>query len=535
MKNLKDLKKHIIRNIDPKWTTLEKVRYVYLESGKNLQKHTEFYLTIDDKLSNGLNSRELDKVLLGRLKSEEWNKMLCKTGAEFIKEVLNYLGISSQLVETVGYTKIKGMKNHLHHYFLSVNVDGKNIFLTPAADYFNIQNGLCTLRFGSEISYLLNGEPFYKSNIGEIPHIVLSKEEIKELDDKIGYTTKVATQTRKGEVVETMYIDDIMKKDRDSYINILSLEAPFYNEIINELTKDGIKSISDKRNNWNNVINIICERVGKRISDISGKPYEFTEYVNRGNYNEWFKYMNNFFDKGSYKNTEVIYSNPNLILNKANKLCQLLISFCNKNVDSDDKETILSFRNSFNKNIMELSKHFIDPRFVIEPKNKDDYVSSTYINHKFKTMMPILFNTNSGLQDKFNTEGYSEQIEYFKKCIEYLFMELNKKNLLEEDDDIKIHPIFKRMNLYTYRNKENGNYGVYIGISDSNEEDGNPIFWYKYNLVDNILERTSLINITAESSKSGKYEIISNRLKNVINNIRDIEEAGNKPFVLTLQ
>ena len=127
MKNLKDLKKHIIRNIDPKWTTLEKVRYVYLESGKNLQKHTEFYLTIDDKLSNGLNARELDKVLLGRLKSEEWNKMLCKTGAEFIKEVLNYLGISSQLVETVGYTKIKGMKNHLHHYFLSVNIDGKNI------------------------------------------------------------------------------------------------------------------------------------------------------------------------------------------------------------------------------------------------------------------------------------------------------------------------------------------------------------------------------------------------------------------------
>ena len=99
----------------------------------------------------------------------------------------------------------------------------------------------------------------------------------------------------------------------------------------------------------------------------------------------------------------------------------------------------------------------------------------------------------------------------------------------------EIHPIFKRMNLYTYRNKENGNYGVYIGISDSNEEDGNPIFWYKYNLVNNILERTSLINITAESSKSGKYEIISNRLKNVINNIRDIEEAGNKPFVLTLQ
>ena len=535
MKNLKDLKKHIIRNIDPKWTTLEKVRYVYLESGKYLQKHTEFYLTIDDKLSNGLNARELDKVLLGRLKSEEWNKMLCKTGAEFIKEVLNYLGISSQLVETVGYTKIKGMKNHLHHYFLSVNIDGKNIFLTPAADYFNIQNGLCTLRFGSEISYLLNGEPFYKSNIGEIPHIVLSREEIKEIDDKLGYTTRIITETRRGPVIEKVYIDDIMKRDRDSYVNILGMETPFYTGIFDEFCKEGNKRISDKRNNWNNIINYVCENVGKRISEITGKPYNYSEYVNRNNYSDWFSYMNNFFEKNNYKNNEVIYANPNLLLNKANKLCNLIIDFCSKNVDSNDKDTILTFRDTYNKFTLDLSKHFIDPRFVIEPKDKDNYVSSIYLNHKFKTMMPILFNTNTGLLDRINTEGYSEQIEFFKKCIESMFSELSKKNLFKGDDDFKLHPIFKRVNLYTYRNKDTSNYGVYIGINDIDDNGKRSVFWYKYNLADNILEKTSLMNITIESAKSGRYEIISNRLKNVINNIRDIEEAGNKPFVLKIE
>ena len=63
MINLKELKKHIILNIDPEWTTLEKVRYVYIESGKYLQKHTEFFLTVDGKLSvSKLSPRKLDKI-----------------------------------------------------------------------------------------------------------------------------------------------------------------------------------------------------------------------------------------------------------------------------------------------------------------------------------------------------------------------------------------------------------------------------------------------------------------------------------------
>ena len=158
MKNIKELKKHILSNINPNWSTLEKVRFVYVESGKYLQKHTEFFLTVDDKLTETkLNPKKLDRIYMGRLNSDEWNKMLCKTGAEFIKDVLNILGIESQLVETVKYTKIKGMKHHLHHYFLCVNVGGYNIFLTPAADYANIQIGFGTLRFGSEISYLVDG------------------------------------------------------------------------------------------------------------------------------------------------------------------------------------------------------------------------------------------------------------------------------------------------------------------------------------------------------------------------------------------
>ena len=530
MQNLKDLKKYILRNIDENWSTLEKVRFVYIEAGKVLQKHTEFFLTVDDKLSNGLSSRSLDKVFMGRTSSEEWNKMICKTGAEFIKDVLSFLGISSQLVETVGYQKIKGMKHHLHHYFLSVNVDGKNIFLTPAADYFNIQNGLCTLRFGSEISYLLDGKPFYKSPTGEIPHITLSREEIQKIDEKLGYTTRIVTNTRKGEKVEHLYYDDIIRRDKYAYINMLAMDTDFYLGLFPVDDSDNpIKIISDKRNNWNDIINYICEEVGHRIASIEGIKYEFYNYINRSNFNEWLMYMDCLFDKSAYKNEEYYYANPNLILNKARKLCTTIINFCNKNVNSDDKDTILKFRESYTREVTDLSTHFIDSKYVIEPINRDEYVSNTYINHKLKTILYNVFNVNSGFTEPMNRQGYSEQIEFFKKAIEMMFPELSKKNLFKRDEDFKLHPIFKRIRLFTYRNKKTNNYGVYIGITNSHTEEKNSsVIWYKYNLADNILEKTSLVNITMESSESGKYEIISSRLKNVINSVRAIEDAGNR-------
>ena len=121
MQNLNQLKKHILSLIDDSWSDLEKTRFVYLEAGKYLEKHTEFYLTLDDKLTySKLVPKKLDKVYLGRLRKEEWNKMICKTGAEFIKDVLEELKIKSFLVETVEYIKVKGMKNHLHHFSLQL-------------------------------------------------------------------------------------------------------------------------------------------------------------------------------------------------------------------------------------------------------------------------------------------------------------------------------------------------------------------------------------------------------------------------------
>ena len=536
MINLKELKRYILSNVQEHWTDLEKVRYVYIMSGKYLQKHTEFFLTLDDKLTEtALSPKKLDKVYMGRLNKDEWNKMLCKTGAEFIKDVLSDLNIQSTLVETVDYTKVKGMKHHLHHYFLSVsvNMDGvmNNIFLTPAADYANIQNGFCTLRFGSEISYLINGKPFYKS-LKEIPHITLTRKDIKKLDDRLGFTIKISKDNKRNEnnSYQTEYLDELIKKNRKLYIDHLAMDTEFYQYIMpSDIDERKIKSILDPRNNWNDLINYIATMTGKRVEEITGNKYEFEGYIHRFNFKYWTNYIYTLFDKNDYDQKEVFYANPVLLVSKVKALCESIILFLSKDRAEIEEGEVLKFRNEFNRLLLESSKHFIDKRFVIEPKNSNDYISNIYINHKFSKFFPYVINANSGTKEDLNKEGFSEQIEYIKRIIELMFDELNRKNLLKEEEDFKLNPIFKRINIYSIRKRNNKGYGIYVSILDSDHDHVvNPTYWYKYDLVDNTFEKTSLSRITIESSKKGKYEILSNRLKNVLENI---DNGDTKPPV----
>lgn len=527
MKNLKELKKHILNNIDPDWSILEKVRYVYIESGKYLQKHTEFFLSIDNKLTeNKLSPKRLDKVYQGRLKKEEWNKMICKSGAEFIKDVLEELKIKSSLVETVGYVKVKGMKNHIHHFTLCVDIGGNNIFLTPASDYSNIQEGMSTKHFGIDVPYIVDGEYIYKGR--EIPHIILTKQELKEIDDKIGYTTKIIKNDKKDHnIVKSEYIDDFMSNERDAYLDYLAQSTDFYQSVMpDDDDKKEFRHFSDPRNNWNFVIDNICHRTGKRIAKLTGNKYKHDDFVSRTSFKEWCSKIETLFDEQDYKNKGLLYSNPVLLYNKSKTLCNSIIIFYNKvihkSVYDDD---IKQFSRTFLRLLNETSKHFIDERFVIEPKNSKEYIPSTYINHKFNTYFPYLLNANSGYKEDLNRRGFSEQSEAVKKTIEIMFQDFNSKNLLKEPDpSFKYSPIFKRINIYSVRKRGEEGYILYFAITDSDMRGTSSSYWYKYDLDENIFEKTTLTKIAIESSKVGKFEILSNRLKSELGVLEDTAE-----------
>ena len=530
MQNLKELKKHIISNINPSWSNIEKVRYAYLESGKYLQKHTEFFLSVDDKLTvTKLSPKILDKIYMGRLNSDEWNKMVCKTAAEFLKDVLDELNIKSTLVETVDYIKLKGMKNHLHHYTLAINVDGNNIFVTPASDYPYIKRGMSTKHFGISVPFVLDDEQIYKGH--EIPHIVLSKEELRKIDEKIGYITRIEKTDKKGiPDYKSDYIDDLIKNNRYLYINILAETTSFYQSILpDDEEKRVIKSLSNPANNWNFIIDNICNRVGKRIAQITGTKYDSKDFISRAKFNDWYQRVESLYNADDYKQSEIYYANPNLLLNKSKALVNSIILFYDKvikgKVTGKDME---SFNSTFTRLVSETSKHFIDSKFVIEPKDINEYVPNIYINHKFITLFPILTDVNNGYETCFVNEGFSEQTEILKRTIELMFLELNSKNILKvPDPSFKYSPILKRINLYTARKRNTNDYITYISITDSDNIGNSTSYWYKYDFIQNTLEKTHLVKIALESSIHGQYEIISNRLKKELK-LDKIEEKTEK-------
>ena len=528
MKNLKELKNYILNNIKNDWTELEKTRYVYIISGKYLQKHTEFFLSLDNKLKETkLSIKKMDNIYLGRLKKEEWNKMVCKTGAEFIKDVLDELNIKSHLVETVKYIKVKGMRNHLHHYTLCVNVDENNIFITPTSDYPYIKMGMATKHFGIDVPYIVDGEIFYKGN--EIDHIILTKKELKEIDDKLGLTEKYYDDSKKDEI-KNVYTDELLKKDKNLYINFLAQNTDFYLGIIPiDEDKRKIKFITDDHNNWNELINYICFNVGKKISELTNNEYDLNEYIDINNFNLWDDYTRYLLLNEKKDIKDIFYSNPVLLKNKAKALCELIISFKLKNKFEMEPSDIIKFRNTFNRLLLEVSKHFIDPKFVIEPKDKNNYVSNAYINHKFSTLFPYLMNANTGFKEKINREGFSEQSEIIKRLIEIMFQDLNSNNLYKENIvGFKYSPIFKRINIYTIRKNNTNNYMLLFAITDSDTNSVSSSYWYKYDIKDNIFEKTSFAKVISESSRRGKYEILSNRLKNALENLENQESYNLK-------
>lgn len=49
---LNELIEQITSSVEPSWDTLKKIRYVYIELGKYLEKNTDFFMTVMHKVHN---------------------------------------------------------------------------------------------------------------------------------------------------------------------------------------------------------------------------------------------------------------------------------------------------------------------------------------------------------------------------------------------------------------------------------------------------------------------------------------------------
>lgn len=145
----------IVAAIDPAWDKLQKIRFVYLELGKYLEKNADFFE--NSKLLNyGYSEDEMaaiyydDKLYeANRVNARKQYQVICKSAALFLKRTFDKLGIDAEYVHTVGSV------DNILHWFIVVKDDaGEQYFLTLAADLPYIKNNFPTVHFGNDIKCL---------------------------------------------------------------------------------------------------------------------------------------------------------------------------------------------------------------------------------------------------------------------------------------------------------------------------------------------------------------------------------------------
>ena len=354
---LKKVSSEIISRINPEWTDLQKIRFVYIELGKYLEKNTDFFL--NKKMTNGkMSSAELLEIYQDNMVGvsfrddfQEQYQVICRSAALFLKTIYDELGIESQYVYTI--KEEEGIK----HWFLAAKdgADGKFVFLTLAADLANIKNNFPTEHFATHISYQYDGIQYYDAP-SEIDHKVMSSKEVEELDLSLGYTRFYPRI--EGHQVN---IDLDSRSYRDLYYSLLVENSEIYRIFQNKLhiQEDSFRNIDD----------ISDDEFTSFVQELEGFVMSHTSELLK----EDFPYHNGESVEEFIRNAILIMINKyNLSIDHKNMPVKKLIRECKKKIPKNEHKYIAflklySYLINIHENIssfVSLSKVITCPCFI---------------------------------------------------------------------------------------------------------------------------------------------------------------------------
>ncbi|MGN1371941.1 MAG: hypothetical protein ACI4XM_06690 [Candidatus Coprovivens sp.] len=556
---INDAIKEVVNKVNPSWPTIYKIRFVYLSIGKLLQKDTDFFFSVDDKLfEKNMSVEEIEKVYLDNKSSGDL-KVICRSAAYILQRIYDELGITSKLIKSnnnvINYEHADKTVI-INHWFLAVYDEGKAYFLTLASDLPYIQMGMQTRHFATNIPYkkhTKSGEEIQVYCGKEIHHTVLTDKELRDIDLNIGYIRnqyKYDEEYRPSKDWHYNYGDAALMmlnsslKNNNLYYELELQSTKFYNRITEFKSNNKTISLIDTKLNtiskeeWFDWLKILCRFVHRKIEKIIGYKIFIETYYDspNWNYDDWVKdvciqmqrYLYGFVSKndddlyieGDFNYTkwsrkmkkaiqpmydESDYSNVLLILDKTNVLANMVL--------------YIGPQKNFSTLLNSLSLHFIKKDFVLENAIKDGVVSSKYIAHKFRTLFRCIFSCNGSLTD-FNKMDYSEQIVVLKMILDRMFPELNKENsILDEGYDERYSVVQNRIQTYAIKHKEKDKYAMIFHIVGDDSYDDT---YYFYDPKENIFNIANILNIDNE------YVIISNRLRTRIEDLEDIEQKKTK-------
>lgn len=559
------------------WTTLDIIRFVYLEMGSFLEKNTDFFL--NDKLKNLKISDEVmydiyehNKINKAERKGVIQYQVICKSAAYFLKYVFDKLNIKST------YVHMTGEEGTIVHWFLVVQDDQeKQYFLTLAGDLPNIKNGFPTEHFGNHINYIseLTLKPQYvipsdcdflklrkrtfinsegvEESYYEIDHELLcppincNKKErkekyqkLKEIDTKIGYGRLydceelispkqfydlfIQFSEYESDVYKTFFDAFGLGDDHFELIdNITQEQVNKFKRNLNTYianflnTKWNIKNNNDPENQENFYKLYVSQLLNFEVDDIDN----LFEFLKKNK-----KSKNSLSDE--YRDIYDLILNILIIENRFDKFIierNKKISGADFNAEAyNESKKNISIKNL--KPLLNLvSQYTIKEKVKINLKG--GYAPLEYLINKFTILFPLIFDcdyqvhsSDKILVTPFSLQGYSEQKKIINEMMEKIFYDLtisNCGNMPNYDDQRS--PIDNRIRILPLRNKETSEYC--IG------------FIFKGNVLQNEDERM-IIYIPSENllrdynplEERDKYLFVSSSIKQQLDDIENVD--GNR-------
>lgn len=159
---------NIVKEMPKDLTEIEKVRYLYIEIGKISSFNVEYACSLDDGFCRYLYNEKMSIMELERQNYQNKVQVLCKQESELLAEILNKIGIKSEIVGID--------KDILGHVDAVVTIGDKKYCLDLVTDTYNIQKGLKTKKFATT-EKLFNG----------MKCDTINEEELRKIDIKLGY------------------------------------------------------------------------------------------------------------------------------------------------------------------------------------------------------------------------------------------------------------------------------------------------------------------------------------------------------------
>lgn len=559
--NLNIIINDIVSRVDKRWSTLEQARFAYVELGKYLQKNTDFFFSVDNKLQhNNLSFEEIENIYNGE--STLSTEIICKSASQLLKAILDRLGIESKLVKSINNVipYSEGDKSiDINHWFLAIkDSDGVYFFATLSSDLPYIQMGMETKHFGSNIGYkkeLSDGTVQQVYEGEEIKNKVISKETLRDVDIKIKYMREYYMyddQARPSKEWNLHYSNASFYMLRDAikanklYYELLVSETDFLNDAFSFKGSNGeeislydrdFSSLSNEdkliwlKNICKNVLNKICDIIGYEVVPIPPVESRYWNYeawlfslsymieddiykrfevknksdiygvgidVTNFNYSRWSKKVKNTF---SFRK-EYEYENIIIMLDKLNALVNCVLGN-NKNSN---------LRSLFNS----LCTHFVDGKdLYINNISEDGRLSNEFIANKFSIMFKRVFGCNEEVTS-FNNMSYSEQVVIIKEILPLILPDITYENSkMIKGYDNRFSPVLNRVHIFPIKHNETGEYAIVFGILGDTDLEEND-FYYFYDLKTNTFKICDILAVYLN------YTIVSNRMKNKFS-VEDLE------------